>query len=180
MPGRLMEPLEPYEPQTSYDWDPEEEPVPVRSNVLWGRIAFFGGALLIALLIGRMSAPSGVPESDLSKANAEIQNLRNENQDLQAQLAAAQTSPAPETSPSVASSPTDGSSPSDGSSPGGTTITGQNYTVQRGDTLNTIASKFYGDTKYGDYLAEVNHITDPSALTIGMTLIIPDKSQLPN
>lgn len=171
-----MEPLEPYEPQTSYDWDPEEEPERERSNVLWGRIAVFGGALLLALIIGRMSAPEGISESGLATANAEITSLKAENEDLKTQLADAEAAANAAPSPSVSPSGT----PSPDASGDGTAITGQDYVVRRGDTLNTIAEKFYGDTKYGDYLAEVNHIDDPAALTIGMTLIIPEESQLPD
>jgi LysM repeat protein len=181
MPDSLMEPLEPYEPQTAYEWDEEEEPAPDTSNVLWGRIAFFGIALLLAFFFGRASAPNGIDATDLKTANDKIAALTTENEDLQQRLQAAEAAaPTDETSPSADASPTDQSSPTDTSSAGDTTITGENYDVQRGDTLNTIAEKFYGDTAYGDYLAEVNHIDDPSALTIGMTLIIPDESELPD
>jgi LysM repeat protein len=180
MPDSLMEPLEPYEPQTAYEWDEGEEPAPDRSNVLWGRIAFFGIALLLAFFVGRGSAPNGVDAADLKVANDKISDLTSQNEELQTQLQAAQEAAATdEASPSADASPTDETSPTDTSS-ADDTITGENYEVQRGDSLNTIAEKFYGDTAYGDYLAEVNHIDDPGALTIGMTLIIPDESELPD
>ena len=179
MPDPVMEPLEPYEPQTAYEWDEEEEPAPDTSNVLWGRIAFFGIALLLAFFIGRTSAPNGTDAAELKQANDRVAALETENEGLQEQLQAAETAvPTDETSPSADASPTDEGTPTDSSSD--TAITGENYDVQRGDTLNTIAEKFYGDTAYGDYLAEVNHIDDPGALTIGMTLIIPDESELPD
>jgi nucleoid-associated protein YgaU len=179
MPDSLMEPLEPYEPQTSYDWDPEEEPARESSNVLWGRIAFFGLALLLAFIIGRISAPNGISESQLKEANAEITSLKADNEDLKSQLAEAQAAATAQPSPDASTSPDTEVSPSPDTG-GDATVTGEEYVVQRGDTLNTISEKFYGDTKYGDYLADVNNIDDPSALTIGMTLTIPDESELPD
>jgi nucleoid-associated protein YgaU len=179
MPDSLMEPLEPYEPQTSYDWEPEEEPYEERSNVLWGRVAFYGGTLLLAFILGYMMAPNGASQSALDDARAELTSLQNENEDLQTELADTQAAlEATQTDDTTdEATPTDEASPADGSDD--TTITGENYVVRSGDTLNTIAAEFYGDTAYGDYLAEVNHIDDPGALSVGTTLIIPDESEIP-
>jgi nucleoid-associated protein YgaU len=174
-----MEPLEPYEPQTtSYDWDPEEEETePETTNVLWGRLAFFGLTLLLAFVIGRMSAPNGIPASDLKVANDRLAALETENDDLTTQLADAQAAAEAPTDTTTDTTPTDETTPD--ASGNGTEFTGEEYVVQSGDSLNTIAEKFYGDTAYGDYLAEVNNISDPAALSIGTTLIIPDESELP-
>jgi nucleoid-associated protein YgaU len=182
MPDPLMEPLEPYEPQTaSYDWDPEEEVAEEKSNVLWGRIAFFGASLLIAFVIGRMSAPDGAPASDLAAARTQVTELENENEELQTQLADAQDALAAASDPTAEESADPSTdTTTDTTTDEDPTFTGEEYTVQSGDSLNSIAEDFYGDTVYGDYLAEVNNITDPSTLSVGTTLIIPDESELPD
>ena len=186
MPDPLMEPLEPYEPQTtSYDWDPEEEEsVPETPNVLWGRVAFYGITLLLAFVIGRMSAPDGIAQADLDAANDQIAALETENEDLTTQLADAQaaleepTDTATDTG-TTDDTATDTSDDTTTDTADDTQFTGEEYVVESGDSLNTIAEKFYGDTAYGDYLAEVNNISDPSTLSIGTTLIIPDESEIP-
>lgn len=50
-------------------------------------------------------------------------------------------------------------------------ISGQTYTVQRGDSLFTIAQRF-GTTVAA--LTAANNLTNPNSLQIGQTLIIPD------
>jgi hypothetical protein len=49
------------------------------------------------------------------------------------------------------------------------------YAIHRGDTLGSIAARFYGGdrTKYGLIVA-ANHISDPDRLKVGTVLTIPD------
>ena len=71
------EALEPYEPpQTDYEWDYDEEPARHETpKVLWGRIAILGVFLIAAFLIGRMTAGSGIPASDLERASGGLSAL---------------------------------------------------------------------------------------------------------
>ena len=48
------------------------------------------------------------------------------------------------------------------------------YVVQKGDTLAKISSKMYGTTKKWKQIAEFNHITNPKALKVGMTIQVPE------
>jgi len=48
------------------------------------------------------------------------------------------------------------------------------YRVQRGDTLGTIARKFYGDASRFPLLVSANHITNPDRLAVGQELLVPD------
>lgn len=54
---------------------------------------------------------------------------------------------------------------------------GQSYTVKAGDTLYTLAKRFYGDGKLWTRIADANkdRIKDVSRVPIGTTLTIPPK-----
>ncbi len=54
--------------------------------------------------------------------------------------------------------------------PGGSVPWGFLYTIQRGDTLYSIARR-YGWSVW--YLASVNHIANPNRITAGQVLLIP-------
>jgi nucleoid-associated protein YgaU len=135
-----------------------EDEVDYGGRVLWGRVAVFGGALLLMFLLGRCSAPSGVPASDLQEANARISALAEENEQLRQQLVAAAASTPPE------------QVETEGTSSGQATRT---YTVRSGDTLISIAQDVYGDgTKFG-LIAEANAIDENNKLRVGQELVIP-------
>jgi 5'-nucleotidase len=53
----------------------------------------------------------------------------------------------------------------------------QTYTMKAGDTLYTLAQRFYGDPKLWTRIAEANRdkITDVSRIPVGTVLIIPPK-----
>ncbi len=185
MANPMTEPLEPYEPSTTYgshdleyDWDydqarSERQPL----NIIWGRVAILGGIVLLAFLLGRMTSGSGgVDASKLTAANERIAELEQQNSalttegvakddqitDLQSQIAALET--AGSTTEDDPAAVTEDSE-----------ITGTKYTVEPGDTLQSIAEEFYGDASLDDFLAETNNITDPTALGVGQTLIIPNE-----
>ncbi len=55
----------------------------------------------------------------------------------------------------------------------GEKITGDTYTVQKGDWLSKIAGRAYGDIYAYTKIAKANKITDPNNLEVGMVLKIP-------
>ncbi len=79
--------------------------------------------------------------------------------------------PAPE--PIIISEPMPGPAMQPQQSMGGSVAAGQNYTVQRGDTLMSIARKHYGSaSKFRDIQA-ANGLSDPNKIKVGQVLILP-------
>jgi nucleoid-associated protein YgaU len=157
------EPLAPYEPEPepSYEWDYEDERRS-RPKVLWGRIVILAIVLILAYLLGRSTAPEGIPENTLEQARAESAQLEEQNQALADEvedLEAAQESPGPTTTTEA----------------GGTDETGEaeTYTVRRGDTLTSIAQEVCEDPSLDDAIGELNDISDPQQLPVGSAIDIP-------
>ena len=48
------------------------------------------------------------------------------------------------------------------------------YVVQEGDSLSSIAEKFYGDLYQWPKILEANNLLNPDLLEVGMVLVIPD------
>jgi nucleoid-associated protein YgaU len=48
------------------------------------------------------------------------------------------------------------------------------YVVQEGDSLSSIAEKFYGDLYKWPKLMEANRLSNPDIIEVGMVLFIPD------
>lgn len=162
------------EPSPEFEYDYEDEPRGER--VLWGRIALLAGVLLLAFLIGRMSAPDGISEArfervsdELDAANAEIGNLRGQVETLQQEAAAA-----PEEEGEEA---TEAPAEPEAEEEQDPAQEARSYVVKSGDTLSTIAERFYGDTGYASLIAEANGITDPAALHVGTELTIPPEPE---
>jgi nucleoid-associated protein YgaU len=159
------EPFEPYQPETSYDWDYEDEPAKGGApKILWGRVVAIFVVLLAAFFIGRATAGSdGVPQErvdELQEANDRLQ------QELDAALAQQENerneSPPPDDA-------TESPPPDDGES--------KIYVVKEGDTLRGIAEKEYGDASLDDVIADANGIEDPTQISVGQELIIPPKPE---
>lgn len=55
----------------------------------------------------------------------------------------------------------------------GENITGDNYTVVKGDWLSTIAGRAYGDIYKYEAIAKANNITNPDNIEVGTVLKIP-------
>lgn len=146
------------EPWESYEERPAAEPVRA-SRVLWGRVAVLGGALLFAFLLGRATAPEGVSQAEFSQLKTELADERDRVRSLESQPA-----PTQQTAPTPAPSPVP--------SPEGES---QSYVVQSGDTLGSIALRFYGNSSLAWFLAETNGITDVRKLPVGKQLVIPPK-----
>jgi tetratricopeptide (TPR) repeat protein len=105
---------------------------------------------------------------DWKQAVAEVQRLRSENAALKNQLSTAQPEP----------SPTVSTPPSEASTDAGATASGHEiYTVVAGDTLTSIAARFYGDGESWEpiYQANRDSLSSPSSLRVGQTLVIPAK-----
>jgi LysM repeat protein len=168
------ESLEPYEPpDAGYDWDFNEEPDGrTMPNILWGRVAVLGAALLLAFLLGRLTAGGGdVSREDFNQVRAERDDARQEVADLQAQLdEAQQTTPTPD-----ATQTTEGTGEEGEEQPAAEVET---YTIAEDDTLRTIAEDFYDDASLADALAEYNDIVDPSIISVGDTIEIPPEEEL--
>jgi LysM repeat protein len=77
-------------------------------------------------------------------------------------------SPTPGGTPGI--SPTPGGTPTPAPSPTPEPSPFQEYTVQQGDSLSSIAQQF-GTT--ADELARINGITDPNSLSVGQKLQVP-------
>jgi nucleoid-associated protein YgaU len=121
-------------------------------------------ALLVAFVLGRISAPDGVPASKVAGLQKQIAQSRQQIGSLQSELADAQAAAQPSPQPAASAAP--------GTAAGGR---GTTYEVKSGDTLNSIAVDFYGSSSFADYLAEANHLTHPGRLTVGQKLHIPPK-----
>ena len=175
------EPLEPYEPpDADYEWDYDEEHARHEPpKVLWGRIAILVALLIAALLIGRMTAGTGIPASDLERAEkqaedarAQVAALEQEISQLEAELEEAEAQAQDDTSPPT--DPQTGGEEEDTTPPEGEIET---HVVQPGETLTTISEEYYGDTGYSDYIADFNDVIDPSHITTGTELQIPPEPE---
>lgn len=173
----LIEPYRPSEPEypddVDYDYDVDPDRPAARGErprVLWGRVAILGGAVLLAFLIGRNSAPDGIPASDLRAARADAQAAQEEADQLRDQIATleVQTEGLDE---EKAGDPAAGDQ--EGEDEGTVAPENQTYTVEANDTLSKIAERFYGNAGLADFLAEANPGVDPYALRVGQELIIP-------
>lgn len=165
------ESLEPYEPPDSgYDWDFNEEPDGrTMPNILWGRVAVLGAALLLAFLLGRLTAGGGdVSQEDFDQVRAERDEAQQEVTDLRAQLEEAQAQP--QETPTPNTTPTGEPDAAQGDV--------ETYTIQSGDTLRTIAEDQYGDAALADPLADYNDIIDPSSINTGDEIEIPPQEEL--
>lgn len=177
MRGPMTEPYEAYEAyepvaeDSDYNWDYDEEPhTPEQPmNILWGRVAILGFVLLLAFLFGRATKGSGIPASELAASEKRAETLATENEDLKTQLAAQ-----PEVAAPAETQETDPAANEASEDEGSNEIVGQTYRVKPNDTLRGIAQEFYGDPELSDYLAEVNNISDPTTISVGQKLIIPD------
>ncbi|HEU4480312.1 MAG TPA: LysM peptidoglycan-binding domain-containing protein [Actinomycetota bacterium] len=173
----MTEPLQPYrpahstrndEPEEYYDWEYDEQPRD-RPKVLWGRVAILGALVLAAFLLGRITKSGGIPESRLTAANERVTELEQEVADLETELAAVPVAPPADT---TTDETTDPAAEEEDTT---TDVATETYVVKPNDTLTIIAEKVYGDASLDDFLAEANNIADPTALSVGQELIIPEK-----
>lgn len=158
------EPFEPYQPESSYDWDYEDEPPKGGGpKILWGRVVAILVVLLAAFFIGRATGGSdGVPPERLEE-------LRETNAQLEQQLAEARAQQEDEQNQSPPPDATESPPPEQTES--------EIYVVKPGDTLRGIAEDQYGDASLDDIIAEANGIDDPTQISVGQELIIPPEPE---
>lgn len=170
MSDRETESVTPYEPQTSYDWDYGEEPpgggggggrLP---NILWGRLVALGILAVVVFFIGRWSAPDGVDTAELRAIERRLEASQEDVEELQAALAAQPTA-----TPSPAVTVGDQTDEAEDEE-----FDGETYVVQSGDTLRGIAERFCNDATKDDLIAEFNGIPDPTVISVGAELMIPE------
>lgn len=148
-------------------------------RVLWGRIGVAVCALLLAFVLGRCSVEEGVAVAEYQAAQARISELEQRALDLeQSQVALAaggvEVTPTPTPEPSPAEEPpADEQAPAPEPTP---TVEGSQYTVQEGDTLETIAERVYGDRSQFTRIQEANGV-ESTNLQVGQTLVIPPPAQ---
>ena len=152
------------EEEPRYDWDYSEAPPP--PNILWGRVAALVGAIVVFFLIGRATADRGIPEERYEQVKSQLASTQREVNRLEDQLQAAQREATNQGSEDVG---TTGEEDQGRPLEKGARI----YTVKPGDTLTTIAERFYQDAERADLIAAANNIDDPSEIEIGQELIIP-------
>ena len=165
MSDHETESFTPYEPQTSYDWDYGDEPPRENRapNVLWGRLITLGAVLLIVFLVGRWSAPNGADPEQIERLRADYQRAQDEIDQLKSAL----SQPTPEPSPEV----TVGDQNDEAED---AQFDGKTYVVQPGDTMVRIADEFCGDPSKDDLIADFNGIADPTLISVGTELKIPE------
>jgi len=166
MGDRVTESFKPYEPsdEGGYGYEYEYDDRPPGGRVLWGRIAILGGALVLAFFLGRWLAPGGDGDADqLAELRAQVEELEETNAELESQLdeQAATETPAP--------------TPTESPAGEGEADAAATYTVKRGDTLRLIAQDLCGDPESADLIMELNGITDPTQLSVGDTLTLPEE-----
>jgi nucleoid-associated protein YgaU len=159
-----------------YEYDGLEE---YGGRVLWGRIAFFASALLLMFVVGRCTSAAGVPQSEVDQLKDQIAMLSEQKVKLEDQLAAAEVQA---NNPLGGASEDDSQAASDDDKAGDKTkgaegrakaAGSKTYTVQSGDTLNSIAKEFYGDERKFPLIAEANDLGRGGVLVVGQELVIP-------
>jgi LysM repeat protein len=149
-----------------HEYELEDDYAP---RVLWGRLAFFAVALLLAFVFGRCTKSEGVPQAEFNEVNAQVVELTSENAVLQQQLEAAGANAEEEPADDATEAPADDAT----EAPSGD---GERYTVQSGDTLTKIAEQFYGDPRKFDLIVDANNLDSATGLRVGQVLIIPPET----
>ena len=158
--------------EASDQWDYEDS----GPKILWGRVIALGAFVLIAFVVGlrlgHATAPTGVPESDYQRLKGELRATQRQVTQLQGAIAQTQR---PERALRPAKPKARASAPAPSPTPAAPTGPTKTYTVKPGDTLQSIAARFYGTRSLYTYIAQANNIVDPSLVPVGQRLTIPPK-----
>lgn len=158
-----------------HDYELEDDYAP---RILWGRIAFFVLAVILAFAVGRCTKSAGVSEAAYNEERQKVQELASENTVLQQQLESAAA--AGNEGGNGGGGNNDGGGNEDGGEEQATEAApdepvgeGERYTVQSGDTLTRIAEQFYDDPRKFDLIVDANNLDSSTSLRVGQELIIP-------
>jgi len=175
------ETLDPYEPSDpGYDWDygeggPAEHHPP---TILWGRIAVLAALVLIAFLVGRLTAGGGgVDQEDFNRVREERDAARDQVEALDAQVTDLENQIAEleeGTTP-----PDTGDETDEETDQPAEEFPHETYVVKANDTLRGISEQFYEDPELYDAIVSCNpNDVDPETLVVraGAELIVPDDS----
>lgn len=162
-------PFNPSEPDPGVDWE-EDDGSP---KLLWGRVLALAGVLLLAFLIGRMSAPDDSAEEvrnlqeRLEAANAKITDL--EDQLLVSPIETPAETPDETPGETPGDEPPTSPPPDEGED--GDEGTVETYTVESGDNYTSISEDLFGTPRGTECLSDAN---DGAALQPGMEINVPD------
>lgn len=159
-----------------YEYDSDE---PYESRVLWGRVGVYAASLLLMFMLGSCVGGSDVDEAQMEALEAEVTALREQNQTLEDQIAALGAgADAAEDRPRISTDEEgegqdEGEGAEDAAEGDETAGTGETrtYEVQSGDTLTSIAQRFYGDSTKFSLIADANDLD--GQLVVGQELVIP-------
>jgi nucleoid-associated protein YgaU len=156
-----------------------------RTNVLWGRVVALLVVLVLAFTLGRATGGDGSAD-EVQDLQQRLASAQQEIEQLDRQVRAQATTT---TLPTVGGGTTGTTLPTIGGSPGpggGTTAPSsavttttssedEIYTVRSGDSLRSIANRFYGNAGLESCIAKAQNppISDPTKLQLGAKLIIP-------
>lgn len=168
-----------------YEYEPDDEDYAPR--ILWARIAFWVGGVVIAFIFGACTFGGG--SSDLEDRVAQLEGT---NSELESQIETLESQNTA-LSDRLAADEGDGEEDGDGDADGNGTSADEDegdedgsdadggeiddgedrsYVVQEGDTLGTIAQRFYGDSSQIEPIQQANNL-DSTNLQIGQELTIP-------
>ncbi|MDQ3954840.1 MAG: hypothetical protein M3285_04740 [Actinomycetota bacterium] len=161
-------PFDPSEPDPGLDWE-EDDGSP---KLLWGRVLALAGVLLLAFLIGRMSAPDDSAEQvqnlqeRLAAANARITELEDK-----VLIDDTPTETPPETPPDSPDDPPESPPPGEGDEGEDGEGTVETYTVESGDNYTSISEDLFGDPAGAECISDAN---DNAPLQPGQEINVPD------
>lgn len=156
-----------------HDYELEEDYAP---RILWGRLAFFLLAVVLAFSVGRCTKSSGVDQETFAAEQQRVLDLQEQNTILQQQLDAAETNANQGGGGGNDNGGAAGEDPTEGAESESPVADGQTtYTVQSGDTLTTIAEEVYGDQSKFDLIVDANNLTEDTPLRVGQELVIPEE-----
>lgn len=172
--------------------EPQFEDEPYRgTQILWGRVVVLLLALALAFWLGTTFGGDASARSRLEDQRAEIIKLESQIASLEAEVAAVDAggaAPEEDAPPaSEASGSGDGEDEGERESGGDDQAdaeseavedagsNGNEYVVQSGDSLASIAQEVYGDPTLWRQIAQANDLSEPYALTVGDTLDIPEQ-----
>jgi hypothetical protein len=157
------------ESDADLDWEDEDG----SPKLLWGRVLALAGVLLLAFLLGRATAPDDA-SAELEEVQAQLANARDQIAELEEQATAVPTdSPAPSitTTEDTGDEPTDEPTDDEPDEPEGKI---KSYTVQPGDTYNSIAEDEFDTVNPNIVSCLIEANGGEEVLSVGDEINIPE------